>query len=590
MKGVPTSENYYERLGIPQESSVEEIKKAFFQAVKSYPPEKDPENYKLIREAYDVLNNPVSRDEYDSAIEYGDELRELLEQIEVAKEDYDIEEAIRLAKKVINIAPNVGINRNRLGLLFMEDADYKSAKSQFLKAHKIDPKNPTYLLNLGDASKEEGDYCSAEESYKKAWSLDFEDYVAPRRLAALYYFDKQEKPEAYTTIDKAINADGKVDFQDFFCLYDKLHFLLFDNKEDDVAAHLDLLVNIAKKKEERDFAAYTLSESCQELAKRGRFKMAYKFVDTAREMSNNDWRTKTSQHLHEYVSFDEDNSIVKEVKGLVSLCYYWYWGGIEKKDFDEYIKNAREAVVVGLSTRPISAGIKESFNKLRSAYPQVYGTQQKFFDALLNTAGLADTHYLGPCPHCNKDVRVGLYKKAMYTCPHCSSGFYFNGSSYTTSSGPFGGAGVSYGSSSTGSRNWLGWIAAAVVIGGIIIGALSDSTSTKSSSSSSSKRYSGTTSSRSYSRSSSNYTYLQNLKSTIQAQEARIKEIDAYLNTLSARLNYLQNVYGATGAPQYIVNEYNTKLNEYNKWVAERNRVYNQYSNNIDRYNSSINR
>ena len=73
----PQHENYYTRLGLEENASSVEIKRAFFNAVKIYPPEKDPENHKLIREAYDTLMHSISRTEYDTKKKFGSVLENL---------------------------------------------------------------------------------------------------------------------------------------------------------------------------------------------------------------------------------------------------------------------------------------------------------------------------------------------------------------------------------------------------------------------------------------------------------------------------------------------------------------------------------
>jgi len=50
MKYSPEDDNFYRRLALSRDNSIGEVKKAFFLAVRIHPPEKDPENYKLIRE------------------------------------------------------------------------------------------------------------------------------------------------------------------------------------------------------------------------------------------------------------------------------------------------------------------------------------------------------------------------------------------------------------------------------------------------------------------------------------------------------------------------------------------------------------
>ena len=127
-------------------------------------------------------------------------------------------------KKIVNMAPDLGLYRNKLGNAFMEKGQFGWARKQYEKALSHDPENSEYILNLGRAFREIGNYNEAEDLFHQAWDLDKEDYNPPRALAQLYYQKLDNKTKAHSILDEAIDADGKVDFQDFFCIYDKLYF------------------------------------------------------------------------------------------------------------------------------------------------------------------------------------------------------------------------------------------------------------------------------------------------------------------------------------------------------------------------------
>lgn len=79
-----TSKDYYEVLGVTENASAEEIKKAYRSLAFKYHPDKNPgseEMMKSINEAYAVLANPEKRKEYDGfRSTYGSQAREQFRQ------------------------------------------------------------------------------------------------------------------------------------------------------------------------------------------------------------------------------------------------------------------------------------------------------------------------------------------------------------------------------------------------------------------------------------------------------------------------------------------------------------------------------
>jgi curved DNA-binding protein CbpA len=60
-----SSADPYAVLGLERRASLSEVKRAYFELVRQYSPETNPEAFKRIRSAYEKLNNPEKKTETD---------------------------------------------------------------------------------------------------------------------------------------------------------------------------------------------------------------------------------------------------------------------------------------------------------------------------------------------------------------------------------------------------------------------------------------------------------------------------------------------------------------------------------------------
>lgn len=60
MKTTPTSDPY-KVLGLERQATDAQVKRAYFQLVRAYPPEREPDMFKKVRAAYERLQTPERR-------------------------------------------------------------------------------------------------------------------------------------------------------------------------------------------------------------------------------------------------------------------------------------------------------------------------------------------------------------------------------------------------------------------------------------------------------------------------------------------------------------------------------------------------
>ncbi len=458
----PQSSNYYERLGLDTDVSELQIKSAFFSAVREYPPEKESELHKLIREAYDVLINPHSKNEYDTRLTHGDALASIEEELNDAEENEDNYEQERLLKKLINLAPKFGMYRNKLGLVYMELEQWDDALSQFSKAIKIDSDNPVYQLNAGFAAKGMDNLSEAENHFLKAYELDPEDYSPSRALASLYFFDYENAEKAHQILDVAINADGKIDFQDFFCIYDKMKYYTFKGEEELLKSQLAVLHEIVTNEQEKSFAAFMLRDIAFQLYEVNIFELAEKFILEAVALTPDDEDliafkneiVKNVKMIKSLRTIQKSSKVHDFIQHLMTIYVARYYGEIDESEYSEKMDDAMSILKNITDLDPHASEVKESFAYIKRNHPNVYSINNEFFDMIQNLPPASRQQF--SCPSCSEKFNVPKYDYGGYSCPDCNTNLQYDSSGLRRASG-----GYSSGSSSSSSSSGC-YIATAV--------------------------------------------------------------------------------------------------------------------------------
>jgi tetratricopeptide (TPR) repeat protein len=301
--------NFYEILEVPSNAGQDEIKKAFFSRVKETGgPERNPEEYRKLREAYDVLYNKVSRTEYDSMNEFGDEINLLVDEandlVSISHPDY--EKAIKLYKHAVVLGPQIARLRSLLGIAYLENKNYEPAYEQLKKTIDIDDTNPLYWYYFGKVNTKLNRIPEAENCYKRAIEIDPNDNSNNIALAYLYFYNNR-KNEAFDLLNRAITSDSVTDFTDFSYFYHKINFLFLDNKAIETKSIFEEIMHIAIKPEEKDYAAWMFIDFAHHLHVYKRFDLMKYLTEAAVTL---DPQNKSYQEFNDFVQ--NNNNVLIE--------------------------------------------------------------------------------------------------------------------------------------------------------------------------------------------------------------------------------------------------------------------------------------
>lgn len=258
--------DYFKELNIQIDASDNEVKNAYFNMTKKYPPEKFPKEYRVIRDAYETLIDKSKRDAYILDT-FDIEIRNILnEGIDLAKsEEYDL--AVVNFEKVLQRYPDNLKVKKDLAVCLMRGRNYKKS-SKILKELVIrEPNNIEYYKLLINAYGENYDIKNLESVLKKSLKLknvevdfylklfeiynesELRDYTKAIKVLKDGLENKNIKSQKYKLYLKFLDLSDRLDCKDDFNKGCEAlsEIILRDNYEEVKISILNLLDRILKE-------------------------------------------------------------------------------------------------------------------------------------------------------------------------------------------------------------------------------------------------------------------------------------------------------------------------------------------------------
>lgn len=446
---------HYDVLGVSETASEEEIKDAFFELVREHPPEQDPDAYQQLREAYDVLSDPIARREYDSMAQHGDEIDSLQEEAEALlnREEPDVQTAIEKLKRATVLGPDIGLLRDRLGTAYLLDNQPEKALAQFDKAIDLNEANQAYHLNRGQALQRLGRLQEAERTFRGVWTNDKGDYAAARGLAGVHA-EQERYQQAHEVLDEAIWADDTLDFEDFFCYYDKLQLYVLQNETKDLESALDTVIDMAETPDDQQFASFMLAQASDDLYAVNAFGLSHRFAEAAEELHERSVDQEMLKHIAELRDLKEaveaimdSNRYHEAVQQMVAMYYDHATGMMTDQEVEEAGEQVMQGMENLMQADPDHTEVKKSLRRIRSRHPEAFKLNEEFFELILD---VPDAElFIDECPYCGEQVLAEKGRSGKMVCPECNRNVYSNGRSYSKPSSSTHGGSTSSSSSSS---------------------------------------------------------------------------------------------------------------------------------------------
>lgn len=368
--------NYYDILGIPPNSLTIEIKKAYFSLVRKYPPERYPEEFKKIREAYNTLSSEEGRKTYDSSIS-GRIGNEYYDKAVEAYDEDNYSEAVSLFKKFLEISPGSQAARNLLGLCYFHMDDFSSGIDIFKSLVRDFPKESSYICNLGSGLTRKGALKQAEEAFKTSLRLDSSDIHIWSELSFCYL--KQNK---YAKAREALLQGIRHCGEDTSTYMKLINIDIAVQNMEDLNKDVSRLEKLAQENEElRDNTAWALTDiasSC--IGKMPEF--AAKLLAKAKKLKPDEKEIKSlhreaskANKLQEpFERMYKDPAIHLWIKDILKGIIFGYGSEIQEMDL-----SICERLLIRKPQHVVS-----SVKRLKSEYPEIFNTHKKFLQTILD--------------------------------------------------------------------------------------------------------------------------------------------------------------------------------------------------------------
>jgi len=385
--------NYYELLNIGRGANANEIKRAYFSAVKIHSPDFDPEGFKAIRTAYETLYDPKKRVEYDAYfVTSGDLQNDLLTARSLIQEN-EYKQAADFLTELSEKNPDSADVKRLLAevLWYMK----KSGTADKICAELLE-KNPTdyntLLLRAKIASSmkhidKANDYftdaVNVEPLNPKAW-IAYMNYAlsnAKWQVSNIFYRAMEQDinmfRDEYIMYIVGAHDTNLFNSEDSLKYYEKFAEFYINDKNPDEDIYSLLLDRMPRLLEKSEFIPFV--------------KKILPTLEKSKQYSDED--KDCFKYIHIAITMQKFNSDKRIHDVIVDLTLF-FLDNNANKDKNEQLQ-MEVYIVYNISD------VRPSIKILRNEYPELYKLNQAFYNDVLNEKKEA---FLD-------DKYTGIYKK-----------------------------------------------------------------------------------------------------------------------------------------------------------------------------------
>jgi tetratricopeptide (TPR) repeat protein len=377
--------DYYNILNIARNATVAEIKKAYFSLVRAFPPDRHPDEFMKIREAYEVLVDENTRRQYDLVDSMPDIVKLYFKEGRNALEEGDAEKAIQLLERVVEVYPNFSVVNSLLGEAYLKNENSVKAIRIFEELVAQEKNNAGFARQLAQSYAMRGWHKKAVKQFRRALSLDEDNISLWLGLVDCYLAVKDFK-KAKETVWEGLEVSNRKGWDNLELYYHIIQIDIYTNDHISLKKHLAEMKNKAiEKEEEKANVAWFLATLSKMIHSIGLYEEAAVTIDAACALLPDDKEIKTVKKeidakytiFSELKRLKEDPSINRRLAEMLDcelhLCD-------DKDCLDCKIEKFMCEMDIIVEIGPF----RKDILRLKDFYPELYNIKKEFFDKVLN--------------------------------------------------------------------------------------------------------------------------------------------------------------------------------------------------------------
>jgi len=373
--------DYYSILNISKNAAPAEVKKAYFTLVRKFPPDKHPQEFMEIREAYEALADESTRKQYDLVESLPDTVKWSFEQGKKALQENDPQKAVALLEHITRAYPQFTTVNSLLGEAYLENGNSGKAIGIFKELVEQEETNAGFARQLAQTYLLRGWHKKALVWFRRALSLDEDNEslwigLIESHLAA------NDHQAAQAAISEALEISRRNSWDNTELYYHAIQNDIYIQDHDNLKRHLEEITNKALQKEEvKANVASFLTTLTKTISRVGLYEEAAATINAAYILQPED---KEIEALKKDVDTHYSLEILESDPSIDSFLAELLDHELNFRDEELYLDYEVTQFIMELKVIDEIQPFRKEIRQLKNSYPELYAVKKEFFDNILN--------------------------------------------------------------------------------------------------------------------------------------------------------------------------------------------------------------